>query len=244
MDGDNMFKAETILFDLDGTLLPIDMDHFLKLYFKALTEEFSDLEQADQLIDALMQATQHMVENDGERTNQEVFIDSFFSMIEVDDIEQTMQRFDDFYDQRYPLLKNKLSLDTQSRKLINLLGDSGYEMVIATNPLFPYKAIIERIKWAGLDPEQFSYITCYEEMHYSKPNVEFYREIVDELELNPTECIMIGNNVQEDMIAGKLGMTTYLVDDYIIDHNDDDINPNWRGSLAQLISHAKENISV
>jgi HAD superfamily hydrolase (TIGR01549 family) len=129
-------------------------------------------------------------------------------------------------------------------EIVQIFKKNNFKMVIATNPLFPKKAILQRIKWAGLDPEQFSYITCYEEMHYSKPNVEFYREIVDELDLNPAECIMIGNDVQEDMIAGKLGMTTYLVDDYIIDHNDDDINPNWRGSLAQLISHAKENISV
>ena len=239
-----MFKEETILFDLDGTLLPIDMDYFLKLYFKTLTDEFSDLEEPDRFIDVLMKSTQHMIENDGERTNEEVFKDSFFSMLKVDDIDQTMERFDKFYEEKYPQIKNMLDLKTRSPELIKLLLDKDYQLVIATNPLFPYKAIEERIKWAGLDPEDFAYITCYEEMHYSKPSIGFYKEILDRLNLNPAECAMVGNDVQEDMIAGELGLSTYLIEDYKIDRNKGDFKIDWKGSMEQLISQCKKRVSI
>ena len=238
-----MFESETILFDLDGTLLPVDMERFLELYFKELTDEFSDLEEPERLIDILMKATRQMIVNDGKRSNEEVFIDSFFSMLQIDDIDGTMERFDNFYEHRYPQLKDKLELESSSNKLIELLSDNNYQLVIATNPLFPYKAIVERIKWAGIDPDKFSYITSYEEMHYSKPNIEFYKEIMERLNLNPDNCAMVGNDMHEDMIAGNLGITTYLLEDYKIEGKKN-VKPDWQGSLDQLISSTKEKLTV
>ena len=236
-----MFKEDTILLDLDGTLLPIDMDYFLKIYFKSLTEEFSDLEEKEVFIKILMSATEKMIKNTGEKTNEEVFKDAFFSMLEVDNQERVMERFDEFYDNKYPELKNKLDLKTNSPELIKLFKKANKKLVLATNPLFPKKAIIERLKWTGIDPADFDYITCYEEMHHAKPNPEFYREISNKVGFNPENAVMVGNDLKEDVIAKETGMKAYLVTDFIT-NEDSSLKPDWEGSITDLIEIVRNEL--
>jgi FMN phosphatase YigB (HAD superfamily) len=89
-------------------------------------------------------------------------------------------------------------------------------MVLATNPLFPRIAIEERIRWAGIDPDAFSLITAFEDMHYCKPQIEYYREILEIINKRPEQCLMVGNDAEEDMIARILGMKTFLLDAHLI----------------------------
>ena len=57
--------------------------------------------------------------------------------------------------------------------------------MVATNPIFPRKAILHRLSWAGLAPEQvpFALITDYERFHFAKPNPAFFAEILAQLGL-------------------------------------------------------------
>lgn len=71
----------TILFDLDGTLLPMDQELFIKTYFKALAARFAPLGYDPQkLINGVWKGTQAMVKNTGEqiRDNIPVFEDFEF----------------------------------------------------------------------------------------------------------------------------------------------------------------------
>lgn len=234
-------KQTTILFDLDGTLLPVDIDEFLEYYFKLLTEEFRDLTAPEHLIEILMDSTQKMIENDGNKTNQEVFVEAFLSCLNIEENDQIMARFDQFYQEKFPLLKSDLQLDNRAADLINYLKKRDYKLVIATNPLFPRCAITERLKWVGLEPADFSYITSYENMHYCKPCLDYYQEILDKLNLQAEDCLMIGNDMQEDIVAGKLGISTYLVRDYLIDRQSSDFTPDWCGTIDELKIHFENN---
>jgi HAD superfamily hydrolase (TIGR01549 family) len=118
--------------------------------------------------------------------------------------------------------------------MIELLLKRGYDIVVATNPVFPIEAIKERISWAGLDFKKFKYVTSYEEMHYCKPNIEYYNEILNIIDKKPHECIMVGNDVEEDIIASKLGIKTFLVEDYIIKREGIFPEPDYRGSYSDL----------
>jgi len=236
-----LFREKNILLDLDGTLLPVNMDNFLKLYFEALTKEFSDLKNREEFIKILNQATEKMIRNDGQKVNAEVFKETFFEKVNVENESEIMSRFDRFYRQKYPKLKDKLTLKSQSPELIEILKKANKNLILATNPLFPREAIEERIRWAGIDPDVFDYITCYEEMHYAKPNPNFYDEIAEKMNFAPDNSIMIGNNAKEDMIAKKTGMKTYLVKDYLVS-KDSKITPDWQGSLADLIKVSKRKL--
>ena len=75
----------------------------------------------------------------------------------------------------------------------------------------PQVAIRERVRWAGLNPDQFDFVTGMENMHFCKPNVGFFREIAQNIGVAPEDCIMIGNDMAEDMVAHEIGMKTFLV---------------------------------
>lgn len=67
-----MLKA--ILFDLDGTLLPMDQDHYLSMYFKHLAAYMTRRGyELRAFIDNLIAGTYKMLKNDGSKTNEEVF---------------------------------------------------------------------------------------------------------------------------------------------------------------------------
>ncbi|MFW6238587.1 MAG: HAD family hydrolase [Bacillota bacterium] len=230
--------VEYSLLDLDGTLLPVDIDDFLQDYFRLLTSEFSDLAPPEEFINQLLGATEKMIANPGKMTNEEVFKEAFFSRLEIVEArEEIMDRFNKFYREKFPTLRQEEYSAGRGKELVNLLLEQGMNLVLATNPIFPEIAIRERIRWTGLDPDVFTYITNYENMHYAKPNPQYYSEIMEKVSCTPKKCIMIGNDLQEDMAAGEVGITTFLVEDFLRGGEKQGFEPDWRGSFAELLAY-------
>ena len=101
------------------------------------------------------------------------------------------------------------------------LKQLGLKIIIATNPFFPKIATHQRITWAGLNPNDFALVTTYENSRFCKPNLAYYQDILDKFGLKADECIMVGNDMGEDMIAQKLGLKVFLLTDQLI--NDDNL---------------------
>jgi len=110
----------------------------------------------------------------------------------------------------------------------------GLEVVVATNPIFPIHAVRQRIDWAGLGDINFKHVTSYEHCHFCKPNPDYYREIVDRIGRQPQECLMVGNDVEEDLAAAKIGMKTYLVTDCLLNSKKLDFTTDYQGTLQEL----------
>ena len=212
---------DTFLFDLDGTLLPIDMDSFMKIYMEELGLFFKGVIAPETLKKALWSGVHDMVKNDGGMTNQEVFIRKFCSLVERDRDELT-NMFERFYKSSYLNTRTSVSDIPLIRESVAELKARGYQMIIATNPVYPREAIDRRIEWAGFYPDDFIYISSYENSHFCKPSTEFYREILEHTGKTPGQCIMVGNDVQEDLAASDLGMQTYLIRDFIIHRGKDE----------------------
>ena len=234
MDG-----KKTILFDLDGTLLPMDMDNFIEKYFKLLSKHFADLFEPQYFINAVNKATENMIKNNGEKTNQEVFTEKFFELINLEKTnrEEIWNRFDSFYEDVFPGLQKYFDLDKKGKEIVGKAKEKGFDMVIATNPLFPRNAITARLKWIDLDPTDFSYITSYEDMHYCKPNPGYYQEILEVIECESKNCVMVGNDVRDDMVAKKVGIKTFLIEDFKVERKDVDIEPDWKGTRDDIIDY-------
>lgn len=60
------------------------------------------------------------------------------------------------------------------------------------------------------------------------------------LKLKGEECVMIGNDVGEDMIAETLGMKVFLLTDCLINKNNTDISRYPHGSFPELLSFIQE----
>ncbi|MDA3846839.1 MAG: HAD family hydrolase [Vallitaleaceae bacterium] len=232
---------KTILFDLDGTLLPMDINQFLKIYFHEMSMVFKDVMAPDLLVDTVMKATKIMVKDVTDSTNQTVFMQEFERLI-GHDISDYHDMWDVFYDTTYMNAKVSSYERFEAIEAVKVLKEKGYQLVLATNPLFPETAILQRIQWAGLSPDDFSYITSFEKNHYCKPQIQFYQEIIDALSLDPAECMMVGNDAQEDMVASKLGMKTYLIEDHILDRSEVSHEITYRGNYEDFLRFAKEEL--
>jgi len=225
---------KALLFDLDGTLLGMDWRVFISEYLKSLSAQFVDLMEPEVFSTRLMAATQVMVDSqDPSKTNEETFIDAFFAGLEVTP-EELMPRFDAFYLNQFPKLARYTEAIPEARDVILAALDLGLMVVVATNPVFPKEAIFERMRWAKIEDLPFRLVTSYEFMHYCKPHQTYYREILDILGLAPNDCLMVGNDVEEDLPAGLLGMKTFLADRYLISRGELCYEPDGRGSLLDL----------
>ena len=194
----------TILFDLDRTLLYMDQNKFLDLYFSQLVAWLVargyDKEAVQQHI---MGGTMAMIRNDGSRLNERAFWDYFSNACGVD-VSTALPVFEDFYREVFPkVVEESCAPDSAAKDVVERLKGEGYSMVLATNPLFPPMATECRIRRAGLLPSDFIHRTTYENASYSKPNPAYYREILEKLSLRAEECLMVGNDAEEDMAAEK-----------------------------------------
>ena len=67
-----------------------------------------------------------------------------------------------------------------------------------------------------------------------KKRSDYYRALAKQLDVKPEECLMVGNDVSEDMIAETVGMSVFLLTDCIINKENKDISTYSKGSFDEL----------
>lgn len=226
-----------ILFDLDGTLLPMEQDEFVKCYMPMLAKSYIEggiPVDPKEFMAAVWKAYKAMVRNDGGCTNKEVFWRCMNEIIPVPE-ERAEELTLQFYNGEF----NKAIVSTQPNPLadqvVKKAKEKGLRVYLATNPVFPRPATMSRIKWAGLDSEDFEVITTYEDYSYCKPNVEYFRTIVEQFGLNPEECLMVGNDVEEDLVIRQLGIKTFLLTDTMENKKNLPIETEYMGTMEELL---------
>ena len=229
----NDIKA--VLFDLDGTLLPMDTSKFMKEYFILLSKKLSDFGVTpERFLGATVKSLHVMAENLTDRMNSDIFWEFFKAEFGVDE-SAFPERTSDFYRNEYLSLKSICGFDPDAGPTVKALKDMGYRLVLATNPLFPRVAITERLKWTGVDIGDFEFITTYESYHSCKPSPLYYKEIAKNLGLSPSEIMMVGNDTNDDMSAEKIGMKVFLLTKCLINRKGLDISAFPNGEIKDLI---------
>jgi FMN phosphatase YigB (HAD superfamily) len=201
-----------LLFDLDNTLLDNDLGKFLPAYFERLAPYFADAVEPPQLVNAVIAATRAMLANtDPARLLLSIFHAHFDPVIGWDTA--TIQtRFDRFYRESYPALRSVTAPRPTARCVLEWAFASGYQVAIATSPLFPVAAIRERLRWAGLNDFPFTLISGIEKFHFAKPHPEYFAEILAYLGRRPDEVLVIGNDWADDILAAAaLGLSQYWI---------------------------------
>lgn len=235
---------KAVFFDLDGTLLPMDQEEFVKSYLgllgKRLVPKGYEFEKFAKVMWAGVGA---MVKNDGTCTNEErfwkVFVEAFGERSLAD-----KPFIDEFYHKEFNKVQAVCGFHAMAKEIVELVKEKGLLPVLATNPLFPHTATENRMRWAGLEPEMFAVYTTYEDCHFCKPNPKYYLELLEKLNLKPEECIMVGNDFEEDIVPTKaLGMKTFLLTDCLINKNEADISNCEHGDFAALKKYMEETLS-
>ncbi len=227
-------KLEMVFFDLDGTLLPMDMDAFTNGYFGLLAVKAAPYGyELKSLVKGIWHGTAAMVRNDGNCSNEEAFWKDFAGTFGEKAL-QDRALFEDFYANDFRQAQRFCGFNPEAAGTVSWIKKQGLRVALATNPLFPSVATQTRIRWAGLEPDDFEFYTTYENIGYCKPNLDYYREVMRRAGVMPENCLMVGNDVGEDMIAAELGMRVFLLTDCLINKGGEDISRYPNGTFEDL----------
>lgn len=224
-----------VLFDLDGTLLPMDQDAYVEKYMKGLAMYYAGLGMDPKKVgDGLLKGVIASMKNRSEKTNEEIFWENFVEVTGTD-LRNDPAPLYRFYAEIHPTLCSAVDQGRNSRVPVEILKEKGYTVALATMPVFPVMATRQRMSWAGLTPDDFALVTTFENSRRCKPNPEYFLEVAAKLGADPSECLMVGNDTRDDMAAAQAGMETYLVTDYLICREPEGFS-SWRhGTFAKLI---------
>jgi FMN phosphatase YigB (HAD superfamily) len=207
-------RIKAVLFDLDDTLLINETEQFMTTYFRALLAYMRKACDPQRLIEALQVGTRAMMDNDGTHgTNAEVFRAQFVQRLDGD-AATVLPLLESFYEREFDGLRGSAQVDPAARAAVAWAFQHGYQVAVATQPLFPLAGIRSRLRWADVPAEEFPYdlITSYEVMSACKPHPAYFRQVLEHLGRAPQECLMVGDSFEADMPARKVGMRTFWVD--------------------------------
>ena len=203
---------KTVLFDLDGTLLNMGESKFETEYIKRmvvfLEERYPG--KGKDIVKAVGYGGEAMKKSDGSRANIEVFWEAFeqvsgYTRAEIEPVITV------YYQTDYTHIGDDYVPDQDMQHAVRVLNEKGYQLLVATTPVVPLIANQERVRWSGLSDIPWMDITSFESYNYSKPNLDYYRQICDKYNLNPAECLMIGDSLVKDYPATELGMDFFLI---------------------------------
>ena len=236
-------SIKMVLFDLDGTLLPMDMDEFTSGYFKLLAKKAMPYGyELESMVKAIWHGTAAMVRNDGRCKNEDAFWKDFASIYGEKALKDR-PLFEEFYANEFRDARQFCGYNPKAARTVRWISGQGLRVALATNPLFPSVATQTRRRWTGLEPEDFEFYTTYENIGWCKPNPDYYREVLRWTGLEGEDCLMVGNDVGEDMIAATLGMKVFLLTDCLINQSGKDIGQYPHGGFDELKGYVETLIA-
>jgi len=173
----------------------------------ALGKHIAAYTPPETMVKTMLAATQQMFKNPWpDRTLKTAFDSHFYhpqGLTEAEVLEPIQQ----FYAEEFPSLQPLTQFRSAAVDFIAAAVERDYQIGIATNPVFPLTAIIQRLEWAGLSPEKFPFnlIPSFETFHFAKPNPAYFAEFLGRIGWPEGPIIMIGNDLDHD-VRGALGM--------------------------------------
>ena len=231
-----MKRYKAILFDFDGTLLFQSTGDFLKYGMPIMAEYITPrlgitAESFFRHQGAGLVAT---LNNDGSVLNN----DRFYAAAEDGDFPRAVAEplYEEYYSSNaFAGVRNWSKDNPDAKTAVALARELADYVILATLPIFPTAAQVSRLSWVGLTTDDFDLVTDAYNSHFCKPNKAYYSEILEKFGCEPSECIMIGNDIGDDIEpANELGMGTFLVTDYIIDRGKD-ISIYRKGTFEELL---------
>ena len=207
------------MFDLDGTLLPVNDDEFTKTYFGLLYKKASAYGyEKDSFIKTILKGVEYMRRSEGNALNSDLFWKAYASVFGEEEVVKMKPVFDEFYFNEFRQAKVVCGENPWAAKVVRHCKEKGLKTIVSTSPFFPPQGVISRLEFVGLKKDDFDYITHYENTTYSKPDPRFFEEILNNMGLKPEEVLMFGNNELEDgKSTSGLGMKAFMVGDFIVE---------------------------
>ena len=208
-----MTAKKAILFDLDGTLLPMDREEFVRAYLPGVSAAAASIGDPRLIGKCILAGSEAMMASTNpDRTLEEVFWAHFerLSGITRASSEALFEAY--YHSPAFDAVREVTPAEPLVPEILAAARRTGLRIVLATSPLFPRVATQKRVQWAGLQSSDFEFITTFEDCHAAKPHRAYYEEVLGRLGLQGSECYMVGNDAREDLPApAELGMETFLL---------------------------------
>ena len=226
--------VQAVFFDLDGTLLQVEMKSFIPTYVRTLAESFSEFAPPERFATIVGAAAYALLKKDDEgTTNQQLFLRALNYHLDIP-TDLFDSRLAHFCDHGLPRLAPLIRPLPLARRILGRAFDQGLKVVLATNPVFPRPVVDARLAWGEIADFPFDLISSYENSRFCKPNPRYFSDLLDHFGLAPDQCLMVGNDTEHDLAAGALGIPTFLVDTWMIDRTGGDYRADYRGSHLDL----------
>ena len=233
-----MTLTTTLLIDLDDTLLGNSMDAFIPAYLQKLGQSIAEYTDPQQMPSVMFAATEHMFRNQRpDRTLEATFDPHFYEPLGMHK-PNVREKIDAFYEKEFPKLKQQTRFIPEAVKFVDQALARGYRIGIATNPLFPRTAIVQRLRWAGFDEQKypFALIPSYESFHFAKPNPAYFGEFLGRMGWPEGPLLMIGNDLDHDVRGALgLGVPVFWISELGAEIPEGFPTPTARGSLSDVL---------
>lgn len=209
---ESVMKYKNVLIDLDGTILNANRGLFILFTARFLMVRFRKIFGWRTLVPSIKQAIEEMMQNDPRSgmTNFEYLL-CLLERSSGKKREDILGPLWDFYRLDYPRLKKFCSPVPGAKSAIEMMRAKGHTLYLATNPIWPRECVELRLQWSGVPLNTFKAITHSENWNCCKPNVEYYRQILQRWDLDPNQCLMIGDSVSKDRPAEKIGINVIIL---------------------------------
>lgn len=229
-------------FDLDGSLVGMKLEEFVQGYLQTISASMAPYGfESKTLVQTIYRGMAAMNHHDPALTNEEAFLNVMKEQYGPEVVEK-MPYFEDYYHTDFNLNQQHCPKIPLAHEVIEKAKEKGLMTILATNPVFPRIAIERRLAWGGLKPEEFAWITSYENSHFCKPDPRYYMEIADRFGLKPEEILMVGNDLNEDYGAVAAGMDLFVLTEYLIENKTSSslLDSFPHGSMADLLAYVDQ----
>jgi FMN phosphatase YigB (HAD superfamily) len=205
-----MLKA--VLFDLDNTLILFEEETFLLSYYPVMMARFAGVFPDGKFAQRLMKATAVLRDNDGSKINRELFMEALCDGQNVKR-DEVWERFEQFFSLDFDLFRDAVTAAPGAKEAFAHVREQELKIVVATNPIWPLAVQQKRLAWAGLGGIDVDLVTHIDNMSFCKPGLGYYLQVCQLIGVEPGECLMVGNDPANDMVAARVGMKTYQTTD-------------------------------
>lgn len=228
-------KVKGVLFDLDGTLLQVEMREFIPAYIAGLAKHFPEVPDPAAFTLAIKDSIRALLASDaGASSNEEFFLTTLGRQLGLD-ATVCGERVRRYCANGMAGLESLVRPLALARDILSRCFEHGLKVVVATNPVFPRPLVEARLRWAQIDDFPFDYVTTFDNSRYCKPHPGYFRDVLGQLGLAPEECLMVGNDTEHDLGARAAGIPTFLVDTWLLDRAKGEYVTDYRGSHGELL---------